>query len=267
MAKLSELKPEKKERVFDLLERAGIKVPTNKNRFFMSLPAFNQPKVVVLNFWYGDQIKQQDENIIVKWRLPKEASPRMQKVHDAINSAIEKNLGIRIIVLDGEPSPKGSKVFRRSLDPVTWAVTAHDLKTGDYTLTRGAHIASPQERIFENKKQSAVDDLSAAPEGNLSPDRARRVTQFIERDQQVRAFVIMRAKGKCEHCGIQSFITTSGKFYLETHHVIALCDSGRDTVDNVIALCPQHHREAHYGKDAESLEAKFVAKLKGLNKR
>ena len=95
MSKLSELKPEQKERVCDLLERAGIKVPTNKNRFFMSLPAFNQSNIVVINFWYGEQIKQQGENIIVKWPLPttkKEPSARMQRVHDAIKSAIEKIL-------------------------------------------------------------------------------------------------------------------------------------------------------------------------------
>jgi 5-methylcytosine-specific restriction protein A len=54
---------------------------------------------------------------------------------------------------------------------------------------------------------------------------------------------------------------------LEAHHIIALCDSGRDTVDNVIALCPQHHRQAHYGKDAESLESEFIKILEKLNSK
>jgi len=67
---LSELKPKKKERVCGLLERAGIEVPLNKNRFFMSLPAFkqpeNEPKIVVLNFWYEYQIKQQGETRVRK---------------------------------------------------------------------------------------------------------------------------------------------------------------------------------------------------------
>jgi 5-methylcytosine-specific restriction protein A len=256
MTMLSEIKPKNKERVCDLLERAGIKVPRNKNRFFLSLPAFNQPKIVVLNFWYGDQIKQQGENIIVQWCLPttsKEASPRMQRVHDAIKSAIEKNLKIRIIVLYGKPAPKGSKVSKRSLDSAIWQVTAYNQKTGDCTLTRGAE--------WEN----AIDDLSAPPEGNRFPDRANVVVQVIKRDNRVRAHAIKRAKGKCEYCNVRGFPTTNGGFYVEAHHIIALCDSGCDTVDNVIALCPQHHRQAHYGRDAESLESEFIKILKKLN--
>jgi 5-methylcytosine-specific restriction protein A len=117
------------------------------------------------------------------------------------------------------------------------------------------------------KMESAVDDLSDVPKGNHFPDRAKVVTQVTKRDNQVRKYVLKRAKGKCEYCGVQGFTTTNGGFYIETHHIIALCDSGRDTVDNVIALCPQHHRQAHYGIDAESLEAEFVARLKELNKR
>ena len=152
-------------------------------------------------------------------------------------------------------SPKGSIVSKRQLDLAIWRVTAVNQKTGDYTLTRGAQI------------ENAIDDLSAPPEGNQFPDRANVVVQVIKRDNQVRAHAIKRAKGKCEYCNVQGFPTTNGGFYLEAHHIIALCDSGRDTIDNVIALCPQHHREAHYGKDAESLESEFVAKLKKLNRR
>lgn len=40
---------------------------------------------------------------------------------------------------------------------------------------------------------------------------------------------------------------------------------GPDTVANVIALCADHHRQAHYGKDSEALEAAFLDKLRTLN--
>jgi hypothetical protein len=52
-----------------------------------------------------------------------------------------------------------------------------------------------------------------------------------------------------------------GTQYLEAHHVIALAAQGPDTVHNVIALCSEHHREAHYGMHAEELERRFLAKL------
>ena len=35
--------------------------------------------------------------------------------------------------------------------------------------------------------------------------------------------------------------------YLEVHHKIRLSDGGEDTIDNVVALCPNCHRKAHYG--------------------
>jgi 5-methylcytosine-specific restriction protein A len=55
-----------------------------------------------------------------------------------------------------------------------------------------------------------------------------------------------------------------GSLYVEAHHVIALSAAGPDTVENVIALCPSHHREAHYGKQADLLERKFILRLKEL---
>lgn len=53
----------------------------------------------------------------------------------------------------------------------------------------------------------------------------------------------------------------NGQNYLEAHHIIALADDGEDTLRNVIALCPTHHREAHYGVQAEELEAMFIERL------
>jgi 5-methylcytosine-specific restriction protein A len=101
-------------------------------------------------------------------------------------------------------------------------------------------------------------DLGNPPEGDDSPDRALSVGYTVVRDDKVRAYVIHRAEGRCEHCGQEGFLMPSGRHYLEAHHIIALANQGRDTVDNVIALCPAHHREAHYGTEAESLEALFV---------
>jgi 5-methylcytosine-specific restriction protein A len=36
---------------------------------------------------------------------------------------------------------------------------------------------------------------------------------------------------------------------------------------NVIGLCPGHHREAHYGANAERLEKEFLRILAKLQKR
>ncbi len=120
---------------------------------------------------------------------------------------------------------------------------------------------------YRGNRKSAVDDLGEAPSGNGIADRAKRMATFIRRDSRVRAYVLKRAKGACEHCGSIGFETSSGSAYLEAHHVIALCDEGKDTVGNVIALCPGDHRRAHFGKDARSLEAKFINKLIKMGQR
>jgi predicted HNH restriction endonuclease len=50
--------------------------------------------------------------------------------------------------------------------------------------------------------------------------------------------------------------------YLETHHVIFLAHDGADKPTNVIALCPNDHREAHFGKRSAGIEAEMILKLK-----
>lgn len=101
-------------------------------------------------------------------------------------------------------------------------------------------------------------DLANPPEGNDTPDRALSVGYTVRRDDKVRAYVIRRANGRCEYCDEEGFLMPNGQRYLEAHHIIALSNQGRDTVDNVIALCSQHHRQAHYGANAESLEVQFI---------
>jgi hypothetical protein len=107
------------------------------------------------------------------------------------------------------------------------------------------------------KKQSALDDLTP-PEGNQAPNRVESTHSTYQRDPEVREFVINRARGRCEFCGKQGFLLPSGHRFLETHHIIALAKEGADTPQNVIALCPDHHREAHYGASGAEMESKMV---------
>jgi hypothetical protein len=105
--------------------------------------------------------------------------------------------------------------------------------------------------------QDAINDL-----GTDKPDRALSTGIRYARDPKVRKKVLTRAKGKCEFCGKQGFDCSDGSKYLETHHIIALSKDGADRITNVIALCPEHHREAHYGKRSHELEKMMFAKIK-----
>lgn len=112
---------------------------------------------------------------------------------------------------------------------------------------------------------SAIDDLaSSAPPGNQALDRALQTVYSYKRDPKVREAVLKRANGRCEYCNKEGFLKASGDRFVEAHHIISLAKQGPDSVKNVIALCPDHHREAHYGVDAGALESAFLGKLKGL---
>lgn len=96
------------------------------------------------------------------------------------------------------------------------------------------------------------NDLHSVPNSGLR----------YHRNPEVRKNVKRRANGKCEYCGKQGFVDSYGEVYLEAHHIIALAADGEDKESNVIALCPEHHREAHYGQRRDELEAEMTNKIR-----
>jgi len=74
------------------------------------------------------------------------------------------------------------------------------------------------------------------------------------RSDAVRVYVLRRSAGICEACGRPApFFTKAQRPYLEPHHILRLCDGGPDDPRHVAAVCPNCHREAHYGCEAMSL--------------
>ncbi|MNG32956.1 HNH endonuclease [compost metagenome] len=71
--------------------------------------------------------------------------------------------------------------------------------------------------------------------------------------------MLLRSNGFCEYCGMPGFIKLNGNTYLETHHIVPLAENGHDHPSNMIALCPNDHREAHYGKNQAELRQLFLA--------
>ena len=70
-------------------------------------------------------------------------------------------------------------------------------------------------------------------------------TQFT-RNEFIREYAKIRANGKCELCDNPApFIDCRGNPFLETHHVLFLSKGGKDSIDNVVALCPNCHKKVH----------------------
>lgn len=50
------------------------------------------------------------------------------------------------------------------------------------------------------------------------------------------------------------FIQKNNKPYLEAHHLKWLSKGGTDTIDNVVALCPNCHRKMHELNDKDDIK-------------
>ena len=95
-------------------------------------------------------------------------------------------------------------------------------------------------------KETRDKRLEVAPK---KPESISVTIKVYVRNPDVVAAVLARAKGVCEGCKKPApFIRAKDNSpYLEVHHKIQLAKGGEDTVLNAIALCPNCHREYHYG--------------------
>lgn len=268
----TELKPTEQHRVIDLVRQAGIDVsdwanyehgrenPGANPKYCYEWAFVESGVQVVLNLWheamlevnggteqhfnFRDAAASQEKNGARK--------ARRRRMEQAVALAYGSGLPVRVIVLDGtrQANGKPTRVSARVLDPLPWAVTKYDDTTGEVILRRGVAASA------------YADQFSLPPpDGKLGK---REVTATVrDRDPEVRRFALQRARGKCQFCGAPGFQLSDGSTFLETHHVIPLSEDGPDSARNVVALCPNHHREAHYGSEAKGIREHLLSVLSG----
>lgn len=122
-----------------------------------------------------------------------------------------------------------------------------------YTQAEGKK-AAPVAAFEIVAREEAKKKQLTKPTGNSAPrTTSSEVTQY-QRDATVKAWVLQQADGKCENCGKPApFTGADGTPYLEVHHVRQLADNGPDTITNAVALCPNCHKEFHYGANAREI--------------
>ncbi|TMP20422.1 HNH endonuclease [Pseudoalteromonas sp. S2721] len=103
-------------------------------------------------------------------------------------------------------------------------------------------------------KNKSIKDLRKAALNQSSRTSTPKVKQEIAyyRSLALKLYVIARSKGICEGCGASAPFQTKSGPYLECHHVHRLADGGPDHPENVVALCPNCHRRAHFSNDAQA---------------
>lgn len=81
------------------------------------------------------------------------------------------------------------------------------------------------------------------------PNKRTVAVTVYDRNPDVVAERLFLSNGNCDRCAQPApFMRASnGEPYLEVHHIGSLSAGGEDVVENTVALCPDCHREAHYG--------------------
>lgn len=187
---------------------------------------------------------------------------RAQEFDSAIQRAAHTSMPIRLIVLAGdrrdsaEPGLDSSSIQYRRVDDETWYLDEYDWNSGAFVLVRGSRLeeaATPE----VSGGIGFVDQFST-----LQPPQRRetQVSAYV-RSPKVRTAALVRSGGRCELCGEPGFATPSGDVYLETHHVVALALGGPDVPWNVVALCPNDHRKAHFSTERIGLQRSLIQKL------
>ncbi|RKS81457.1 HNH endonuclease [Haloarcula quadrata] len=90
-------------------------------------------------------------------------------------------------------------------------------------------------------------------------------TQEYSRSSKVREYVKARANGTCEGCGNPApFTSKTGEPYLHAHHIYELSEGGEDTIETVVALCPNCHYRVHHGENGEEYNQELLETVQNI---
>ena len=132
--------------------------------------------------------------------------------------------------------------FNRTVEPLDYASsTIEDMENHASTMSMGNLQLAAQKR------------------STIVPVLEERVVQVFRRDPYIREYAKRMADGICQLCNQPSpFENLRGEPFLETHHIVPLAEGGGDSIDNIVALCPNCHRKMHILKSKEDMEKLFV---------
>lgn len=143
-----------------------------------------------------------------------------------------------------------------SIRPVTLRALSLVAAKYEFSVPKPISLAEEEESFraqvklaFGATAEQRQAQLNASPK---LPEKVLRVVETFKRSPYVVAEVLHRAAGVCGSCLKAAPFTRKkdGAPYLEVHHRRQLAHGGEDTVANAIAVCPNCHRELHYGGES-----------------
>lgn len=123
--------------------------------------------------------------------------------------------------------------------------------------------SASDEELFKLAK-----DAGSSGGGSPTTSGSSRSGSGTTRNEVVREFALQMADGVCQGCGENApFYTGDDDPFLEVHHLHRVSDGGLDDPENVIAICPNCHREVHHGRNGEKLNEELIQKAAERNKK
>lgn len=113
------------------------------------------------------------------------------------------------------------------------------------------------------EKYLIPDSSNNKIEKKVIPSKTKSEIIRFNRNSKIKENVLKRAKDKCELCNSKApFIKNNGEPYFEIHHLIPLAEGGLDTESNTTCLCPNCHKELHYGEEAKKKTKLLLKRIK-----
>jgi len=271
---LEQLKPTKHTNVIEVVKAAGIDVAEwefKKNGERIANPSVNQSKIYRWSFggdeepsllfiWHDSLTEDEQGHITYRNNLTKyidhlaniasgvekgnsnTARLRLERARlfrEAVRQLYNSQKGCRVALLiphstESKEEDDTKSVKYRELDSEFWYVHHYDVFTGDIELIRGVQPRPHVEVV-------TFDDIYDPPKKKFSSGYS------FHRSIEVKVKVLQRSGGRCEYCGQYGFKTPNDAYYLEVHHVVPLRYEGPDELWNTVALCADHHKQAHFG--------------------
>jgi 5-methylcytosine-specific restriction protein A len=218
----------------------------------------------------------------------KTAATKARHLHSLIMQSFTKGTAIRVALVEGTGfNTDKEKVKKRVLDDELWYPHHYDPVTRQIVVMRGVpqpdgfdpqvevdcimkglplplHGSLPAEPYVDPHIEPAENQAPPSENNAELAEPKTRTTQttVYARDPEVVRRVKERAAdGKCECCEKLGFPTARGGYYLEVHHVIPLNFERYDFEWNALAICPDEHKQAHFGINRGKLRDRMIGIL------
>jgi len=235
----------------------------NINNKFISLEEFYElkkdieSKIEIYNTKNEEQIK-----ILYKERL-EDITLSIENLEKDIASSNDRKRMILIkdIISGKKKSPKITKQnYKKILEEVSEIIEMHTEYNMQEELQKSLeshldYIDSIKELLlFDDENEMFINYINTLSSheliekaGNIFENFQTHIhTSVYERNPYIAEIAKRRAKGVCQLCKNPSpFNDKQGRPYLEEHHIIWLSKGGQDSMNNVVALCPNCHAKMH----------------------